>query len=645
MSPRLRYCLLSLALALGVLYLQVSIPTSVRAEVGDPFDPFDPWFEEGAEDKQEEDKTALELLTEASQLFTDERPLDARSKLLRALRKDPSQYRTHMMLAGYYIQHVGHFRLALRYTLQALELFKEKHGSPPYTDYIAQAEHKQILYLITQSRLNLDNYQGALETLDQFNGYGYFEEWYPGTRAWVLMKLGDLDEAIKVARIGILSGAEGGRALNMLGILLSMHGEREQALQVFKEAIEHEFSLGSEGEPATPLNNRGEVFKELYDDDRAETSWLKATSLPSGCEHILPSLNLTLLYVDQLNFKGAKRAIDSFLSCSAQFPLRNGEEHKAFVEFARGRIAMHTGKMDQAIKHLEAALEQRQWFGKIGTDSKDLRTGVLISLAQALTFKTNQMRFHQFRDLRERIIWLKQSLEYKFLSWWYLRRARQILSEDLRGFEDLEIRHTDSMLEYSTLGEAMGGFPEPIIRQRLSQQRKQDSRQGSRPYYEMYLAETLLANGREEDAFELLQKVVREARPQFDLSLGIQARTRLLEYLEPNGAEYRSLATQIFREKRAQLRNYGLRLPVGFETGRGEPGIVSKLSNSAFMITNASDAPFHVRYEFSAGEHIFSFEAGTSGIGSIKVRGNDIDEVINRFTDEVFTQDLGDSGG
>ena len=315
----------------------------VHADVTDPFDPFDGTQFPDPDGGNDDNKSALELVTEAAQLFSDERLLDGRTKLLKALHKDPKQYRVHMMLSGYYIQHVGHFRLALRYALQAQELFFAKNGRPPYNDYVTESEHKQILYLLAQSRLNLDNYQGSFDTLEEFNSYGYYEEWYPGTRSWVLMKLGRLDEAIKVAKLGALSSLESGRALNMLGILYSMKGEREQSLAVFKKAIEYELSLGSEGEPATPLNNSGEVYKEAYQDDRAESSWLKAISLPDGCEHVLPSLNLAVLYIDQLNFKGAKRAIDSFESCVAQFPLRNGEEHRAFVQFARGRIDMHTG--------------------------------------------------------------------------------------------------------------------------------------------------------------------------------------------------------------------------------------------------------------------------------------------------------------
>src|SRR5690606_8601721 len=148
---------------------------------------------------------------------------------------------------------------------------------------------------LSQARLNLDDYEGAKEVLDEFSSYSYFAPWYPGSRSWVLMKLGDLEEAIRISKVGIMAGAEPGRTLNMLGILLSMTGERQGSLDVFKQAIRYELSLGQLGQPATPLNNSGEVYKEIFEEEEAERSWLRATSLPDGCEHVLRSLNLALM--------------------------------------------------------------------------------------------------------------------------------------------------------------------------------------------------------------------------------------------------------------------------------------------------------------------------------------------------------------
>ena len=619
-----------------------------RADVKDPLDPFDSMNQsQEPNTENDDDKSASELLIDATQLFSEGRPLDARTKLLKALAKDPKKYQVHMMLSGYYIEHVGHFRLALRYAKQAEALLLEqnKGSGPPFHDYITESEHKQILYLLIQARLNLDNYQGALDTLDEFSQkYHYMDDWYPDTRAWVLMKLGRVEEAIKLTRAAVWDGIDGGRSLNMLGILLSMHDERQQSIGVFKKAIEYELSLGREGEPATPLNNLGEVYKETFQDSNAESSWLKATSLPDGCEHVLPSLNLALIYIEQLNFRGAKQAMDNFEACVAQYPLRNGEEHRAFVKFARGRIDLHTGFADSAIKRLQEAIEQQQWFGKIGTEPEELQASAFISLSQALTAKRNQMKFYHFKSIGEHLSWLEEDAVDAVRAWWLMRRARQITAEDLKDLDDIEIRHTDSMMEYPTMGEAMVGFPEALLRKRIQEQSDIDStdRKGALPYYKEYLAESLLANGSRDEAFNLLKEVVQTARPQFDAGLVEQAKTRLLSYYQPDSKAYQQLAEDIYTANRAQLRNYGFRLPVNFVTDNPNSPIIDRMGDSAFYPDNDGTHEFTVRDTFADGQHSLSFESKNNRIGLIKVSGNDLDEVVNRFTDEVFSEDLGD---
>lgn len=214
----------------------------------DPLDPFDIFsFDELGPSSSDDDKTADELIRDAGLLLRTDRPLDARTKLLKAIQKDPKAYRAYYLLSGYYIVHVGHYRLALKYIKRAQELFEEQHGKPPYSSQTLQMEHSNLIYYLSQARLNLDNYQGALDALDDYYALGYRGDWFAGSRAWILMKLGRIQEAIKVARQGILAGAEEGRTLNMLGILLSMNDQPQEALEVFRQAIANELSMGREG--------------------------------------------------------------------------------------------------------------------------------------------------------------------------------------------------------------------------------------------------------------------------------------------------------------------------------------------------------------------------------------------------------------
>ena len=144
----------------------------------DPLDPFDIFsFDELSPSTSDNDKTADELVRDAGRLLSTDRPLDARTKLLKAIQKDPKAYRAYYLLAGYYIVHVGHYRLALKYIKRAEALFEEQHGKPPYASQTLQMEHSNLIYYLSQVRLNLDNYQGALDALDDYYALGYRGEW------------------------------------------------------------------------------------------------------------------------------------------------------------------------------------------------------------------------------------------------------------------------------------------------------------------------------------------------------------------------------------------------------------------------------------------------------------------------------------
>lgn len=611
----------------------------------DPFDPFDIGDLDESSAANDANKSAEELLGDAFFLLRSERPLDARTKLLKALQKDPLMYRTHYLLAGYYLVHVGHFRLAMKYITRAEELFEKKHGAPPYRDRLLQLEHGDILYYLSQIRLSLDNYQGALDVLDRYTSLGYSADWYPGARAWILMKLGRIQDAIKVARAGILAGAEPGRTLNMLGILLSMNGQPQEALEVFRKAIANEFSSGSEGQPATPLNNSGEVYKEMFDDDKAESSFLRATSLPDGCEHVLPSLNLALLYIEQQKNEAALSVLDAFQHCVAQFPLRNNEEHAALVHLARGRVDLHTGNVDRAIRRFRTAMEGTQWFGKIGTNQNDLVVGATISLAQALRRKNNILRAHLTGSWSDWVAQQREIASNTIEAWWLMRRARQILTGELNDLEDLSIRNTDSLIEYATLGETLQGLSRAALDARLEDEKKRDTRAQAQLFYDMYRAESLLGGWNSREALALLDKVIERARPRYDDLLRAHATLLRLQTLEESSARYRDLAYTIFYTNPAELRNYGLPLPV-------------KIVGSSVMRSMITSGPF-VHASSAAGGAactITALQDPTSSSITLRftcpdntsknkvVEDSDPSEVVNKLSEALFREEIKNGG-
>ena len=614
------------------------LPSSASADIQDPYDPFDFSLDIRVDEEEDKLKSAQELIDEAQILFIDERPLDARTKLLRALAKEPESFEAHKLLAGYYLVHVGHFRLALKYIKQAEKLFYEDNGSVPYSDHLLKSQHAHILHLLSQIRLNLDNYQGALDTLNQYASLGYYQDWYPGSRAWILMKLGKIEEAIKTARLGLLTRAEMGRTLNILGILLSVNGEREASLKVFKDAIAHELSLGKLGQPATPLNNSGEVYREIFEEDKAERSWLKSVSLPDGCEHVLPSLNLVVLYIEQNRFANAKKAIDGFESCIAQFPLRNGEEHRALVHLARGRIAMHTGFIDEAVEHFEAAIERRQWFGKIGSSQADLESATTISLAQALLRQNSHEKFRLHKTLWAKIDSLKKRVHNRMRVWWLMRRARQIMTEELLALEDIYVRNTDSIIEYPTFGEMLRYFSFSTLEKRIDLEKIDDSRSQAHVYYRAYLAENALQNGLEELGKKYIEQAIQDSRPRYDDGLRLHLLNKKLDLLHEGSSEYQRVAYTIFSLSKAALRNYGHRLPVAIQI---EDSIVrSLLQNSTFYPSQSRNLEYIVSHNFEQGKHILTFRSRSGLTKTIRVKGEEINLVINQLADGVFREKL-----
>ena len=578
-----------------------------RVTHADDLDPFDRLFNgsnssDNAEDViPESDKSSEELVADASALLQDEKPFEGRTKLLSALKKDPKNYRAMMLLSGYYMQTVGHFKLALRYVLQAIEVFEEKEGKPPYEHYMARAEHQHLMYLLSQARLNLDDYQGALDALDEYTSYGYFDDWYPGSRSWILMKLGRLDEAVKIARLAAVSGVEQGRILNMLGILLSMKNERMQSLAVFKEAISYELSLGKQGQPGTPLNNSAEVLKELFEDNKAVAAWQKTLRLPDGCEHVLPALNLALISIEGGKYKQAEAGIRSFEECNAQFPLRNGEEHRALVALARGRILLRTGYPVRAMALFEEAQRSRQWFGKIGTDEEDMQAGTLQSLSQALAAQSNWLRATPTDSLYQKIANQAEAYTLSLRSWWLRRKAANLLGGKMLDFEDFEVRFTDSLLEYSTLGDVVSAFPPAAVQKKVGLVGEIDTRSDATSYYLAYQAASELAYGQKDSAIDLYRRAAASLRETHDVALLNQIRTALLPLLVPRSSAYRNAALELYRSNPAWLKNAGLSLPIaiaGLDTDKRNTlesaGFIVD-PESAVTVTGFSDGTYRMQ--------------------------------------------------
>jgi len=451
----------------------------------------DDLYQEEPVDKAEDlsSYAAKELTFSALRLMREEQPISARTRLLAAIEKDPNYYPAFDLLAEYYLDFVGHFKMAMKYLKKGEELFVQQKGRPPYSNEYTAMEHSRHLLALSQIRLNLDNYQGALDALGEFERYGYYNPNYFSSKAWILMKLGWIQEAIESARVGVLSTG-GGAALNMLGILLSISNQPEASLRVFDQAIAAE---GDEN-ASTPLNNAGEVYRERFMDIKAEQYWIKAKSLPNGCEHVLPSLNLAILLMEHLRIDAANNSLDTFQECVKQYTVRNDEEHRSLLALARGRIALNNGDINSSIDFLDQTLARGQWFGKIGTNVNDLKIGALISYTDALEARINQISWTAAESLLSYPAMAGEELSLKIKRWWYLRKAR-FLFQSMKNMEDIYIRHSDSVIDYPNLGSLLATFPPESLHERLEEIKAADDRKESDVYYDAYYGESLIAHG------------------------------------------------------------------------------------------------------------------------------------------------------
>jgi tetratricopeptide (TPR) repeat protein len=453
------------------------------------------------------------------------------------------------------------------------------------------------------------------------------------------MKLGRLSEAIKEARVGVLVGGDPGRTLNMLGILLSMNGEPEAAIQSLREALTVELSAGEQGQPATPLNNMGEVFRELFQDEKAEAAWIKTHTYPDGCEHVLPSLNLALLYLEQAKYAEAKEAMDWFQSCVLKYSLKNDEEHRALVNLARGRVSLLTGSPQKALENFQHSLQSTQWFGKIGTNQDDLILGATISAAQAYKAAANRLYFTAATSWKAWIENQVEELSLRMKSFWSFRKAAIMASERLNNLEDLEIHHTDSLIEYATLGETLAFISVPTFKRRLDEELATDHRPASKPYYLAYEAENLKAHGDRSRSLGMFKEALKLCRPGLDARLRAHILANLATYYSKTSSEYLALTRELFGIARSLIRNYGLVLPINIVQTR--PSVIKSLEKVGFYVLSGEPSPFIVQAsELPNNELKLEFQSSEFGVQQIVSTGSSIPELVNGLSDAVFSQQI-----
>lgn len=603
-------------------------------------------------------KSLEEILREAQMHYYTGSPIEARSMWLKAIEKDPNDYRAFLFLSAYYIDEESLFKLAFQNISKAKKLFLKKFGSDVSAYTKEQAfDHAQILYILSEVYLNLDLYDDSLNTLEEFEKY-YWQPWLPGSKAWVLWKLKRIDEAIKISQLGLLRGAEPGRLYNVLGILFAAKGERKLAENAFSQSILAEVTQHGASQLATPLNNVGEVYNELFLDGLAEASWRKALTRPDGCEHILPSLNLARKYIEQLRLFQAERVLKDFEVCFAENSNRSDSEHRALLLLYQARIEFYKGNFDEAFKLFERSAALSQWFGKIGTTKEDMELANLQGKIIALRTKNNINKNSYHKGIINKVNNLKNTLKNKVELFWNQKKAREVGIDKLSSFEDIFIRNTDAMIEYANIAVFFTNSNTKSIEAFFKNWANNDQRKEAKNFYKLFLAEHYTQNGK----YKLSNKLLNEIESRFNKQLRvIKAKILALKIINNNNSKSFIFSSnnevykehiELFKFHPPSFKQYGIKLPVNFflQNNSSEEKKVFKILskyNFSNVDSKSRDDTFKFLININNKHLTLSFfnTNGKSVLIKKTIELNDnLDKGIEDFTKEIFSHSSDPSG-
>ena len=172
---------------------------------------------------------------------------------------------------------------------------------------------------------------------------------------------------------------------------------------------------------------------------------------------------------------------------------------------------------------------------------------------------------------------------------------------------------------------------------RMKLEEEKDPRAPAVLYYRAYHAQYLLNQGDVAEALKLYAAVLAEARP-VDTALQAQVIAQVLSVYSPNEPRYRQLAVSLYSLVRARIRNSGLKLPVNTIEGSSE--IWDLVGSTAFYPDNSVQQDFSLQYSREKEEHVLQFSSRRGVVGDIRVKGKDLDEVIDRLNEAVFSEEV-----
>jgi hypothetical protein len=247
----------------------------------------------------------------------------------------------------------------------------------------------------------------------------------------------------------------------------------------------------------------------------------------------------------------------------------------------------------------------------------------------------NRLKFFSTNSWYDWAINQQKIIFHKLTSWWLNRKARRLLTEEMGQLEDINVRNTDSLLEYPTLGFILSGLSPNNLQRRIELEKKTDTRPQASVFYQAYIAESLIHHNRTHEGIFIIDQSLPLCRDRFDVLLKTHLLALRLSQIPVNSQDYVNLGASLFKLNRVGFRNYGFALPVQLTVSDNS---FAKIIKNAGFINNSAANEFKLSITRSDGQYVAS--ADLPIVGKMRLTSDNLSDLLNRLNDTIFTEDV-----
>lgn len=493
------------------------------------------------------------------------------------LESSPKSYAGHYLMGFSLHNSEGDLPRAKFHMQKSLELFLDKHGSSFGMDS-PWGWYERALMEMVQINAEMDQYEDQIKALDTYLALSerLFGQRAPSilvAYAWPLMKLKKEKEAReKLSEIANYQD-ENLRAtyLNTLGALEMEFGHPEASYNAFKTLVE-EVRRNGWTQTATYLRNLAEASAGIGRFDEAERLYSEATNYFDSFTYSNPWFDLTFLYLSQARFPEAVSSLKKTHQWRFSVQPFLAQQTWAQDQHVSAELLLHLGEVDKALEIAEMIVQRpdRQGGDSIQADQKQAGIFMLYrSIARA-----------EAARLDESLSWKSGTQWWKAL--FYRRKLlndAKVASVKVRSLASNNNRLANSLRPYYAPGTfIMTDWHRPdlvtvygagVASEALLEIEKNppDNLELERPALDVIKAEVAWARGDEDDAIELLKKVIPEiGEARAVLRARAEARLTGLLFDEGRFEEAMEYGTRVLDTAPSMFRHLGISLPIRLET-------------------------------------------------------------------------------